>query len=322
MKYKLILSFFLLLSITFKTLAQQELQVSHNMFNQLEVNPAYAGANGEVCATVIHRDQWMGFPGHPTTNIISLDAPVLKHFGAGINIVSDKLGLENNTIARLNLAYRHKLGDGNLGIGIAADFLNKVIDFSKFNPAQVPGEGTDKTLSSKSQEKNFMTDLTFGVFYKVPEKYYIGISTSQLLQTKTVLTPSTAAATKYDLMRHYYITGGYEFQLQSMPLKLVPSVFIKTDASSTQFDINCLGIWNEKYWGGLSYRLQDAISILIGGKPFTQGKMSPLSIGLAYDITTSAMRVASSGSLEIMLGYCFKISTPTKVESYRNVKYL
>ena len=327
MKIKVILTFLFLMFIGVTTFAQQELQVSHNMFNILEVNPAYAGVNGAICATAIHRDQWMGFPGHPTTNIISLDAPIMKHFGAGLNIVTDKLGLDNNTEVKLNLAYRMKLGDGNLGLGVAADFLNNVIDFSKFNPATNDGASDPALLSAgnKSQEKNFMTDLSFGAFYKVPEKYYIGISSSQLLQTKTVLAPTTDASTKYDLTRHYYITGGYEFQMQSMPLKLVPSILIKTVPSSMQVDLNCLGIWNEKYWGGLSYRYQDAIAILLGGKPFKQGTLSPLSIGLGVDFTTSQMnvpKVGTWGSIEILLSYCFKITAPTKVESYRNVKYL
>ena len=324
MKCKFILSLNLFLLVAIFSFAQQEIQVSHNMFNQMDINPGFAGFNGKICATVIHREQWMGLAGHPQTTLISLDAPIFKHFGVGINIMQDQLGPEINKQFKLNLAYRHQLGNGTLGLGIAGAFNNTYIDFTKFIAGDALSSGSTTTSDPKllpaSKASTMLIDLSFGAYYKVPDNYYIGLSSSQLMQSKKDIDNAN-----YQLTRHYYLTGGKEFPLQNMPLKLVPSILIKSDMSSTQFDLNCLGIWKDKYWAGLTYRFQDAIAVLVGGQPFAQsGKkgLSDLTIGISYDLTTSAMNKTSSGSVEFMLGYCFKISKPVRVESYRNVIYL
>jgi len=159
-----------------------------------------------------------------------------------------------------------------------------------------------------------MVDAGFGAYFK-NEKLNIGLSSTQLIQTQGGFdTPA-----KYNLKRHYFVTAGYFYDLSAMPIRLNPSLFLKTDAASVQFDLNCLAIYNQKYWGGLSYRQTDAIAILIGGHPFSSKQLSPLKVGMAYDITTSAIQ---KGSMEIMLGYCFKIEVDRKVETYRNVRFL
>ena len=47
--------------------AQQVPQFSQNMFNKLANNPAIAGNSESINATVLHRSQWVGFDGAPTT---------------------------------------------------------------------------------------------------------------------------------------------------------------------------------------------------------------------------------------------------------------
>jgi len=98
----------------------------------------------------------------------------------------------------------------------------------------------------------------------------------------------------------------------------MPSVLVKTDAASTQFDINALLKYNNQFWGGVSYRQTDAIVAMVGAS------FKDINIGYAYDITTSAMgeNKRSSGSHEIMLGYCFKIEIERIPQSYRNVRFL
>jgi hypothetical protein len=92
---------------------------------------------------------------------------------------------------------------------------------------------------------------------------------------------------------------------------------VKTDAASTQLDVNALLVINKKYWGGLSYRLQDAAVIMIGLEIIPN-----LKFGYAYDLTLSSIKSYSSGTHEVMLGYCFK---PIKVihrQFHRNVRFL
>ncbi|MDP4265810.1 MAG: type IX secretion system membrane protein PorP/SprF [Bacteroidota bacterium] len=307
------------------SVAQQDPQFTQNMFNQLDINPGFAGSNDAICATLLGRQQWLGFKdidgnkGAPQTYLLSVDGYLKPiHGGLGLTICQDKVGFENNLSVKLGYAYRRNIGTGNIGIGLNVGFLNKSIDFTKFKPIDntdplLYKSGTTNLLSN-SDTKAMIPDLNFGVYYSIPNKIYFGVSTSQLIQNK-----ATFDNTNIDLKRHYYVTAGYNYPIPSNPsFEVAPSFFIKSDGTATQFDVNCLVEYNKKFWGGLTYRIQDAVGVLIGMN------WQDFRIGYSYDITTSAIgsNGRSSGSHEIMLGYCFKIKTPESVESYKNVRFL
>ena len=72
------------------------------------------------------------------------------------------------------------MGFGKLGIGAQVEFNNRNIDFSKLNPA-----GDDPLLNQLSaEESDMLIDFSLGLFYRVPESYYFGVSGLHLVQTK------------------------------------------------------------------------------------------------------------------------------------------
>ncbi len=307
----------ILLFICFVATAQQEPQFTQNMFNNMYTNPGYAGSNEAICATGLMRQQWVGFKDDegntvsPETYLISIDAPVnILHGGLGCTIMQDKLGFEKNIKVKLGYAYRFSLGYGDLGIGAQVGFLNKSIDFSKFKPI----DENDPLLQDEGEQKTMVADFSFGAFYKVLNQYYIGFSTSQITQRKLDIGKSS----KFNLKRHYFITAGYEYTLPGNPsYEIDPSFLIKTDGAATQYDISSLLKYNNKFWGGLSYRVNDAVAILLGMT------IKDFCIGYSYDITTSKLgSVGSSGSHEIMLRYCFKIEVEKIPKSYKNTRFL
>ncbi len=301
------------------TFGQQEPQFSHNMFTNMAINPGYAGSNDAICATLLVRQQWVGFKDPqgnkvwPQTNLLCVDGAVNPlHGGLGLTILQDQLGFEKNMEVKIAYAYRHALGKGILGVGAQVGFLNKKIDFSKLIAIQPD----DPLLTSTKIEGNMTTDIAGGAFYKIPNKLYVGISASQILESKYTL-PTVLASPK--LARHYYITAGYYYPLPGNPsLEVDPSVLIKSDMTSTQFDINALLKYNNKFWGGVSYRATDAIVILLGMN------WKNFHFGYSYDITTSPLGAngRSNGSHEVMVGYCFKIIKEVRPESYKNPRFL
>lgn len=320
--------------------AQQEAQFTQYMFNNVLTNPGYTGINKRICLTTIYRQQWTGFESqyyvgnnrngelktvktNPQTTVISIDAPIrVLRGGIGISIFSDKLGFENNLGVKVGYAYHQGIGDGILGIGLQVGFLNKTIDFAKFNPI----DAGDPLLTSQDKESTLMTDIAFGLFYNMPGKAYVGLSSTQLIQSKMKLDNPNIDS---KLKRHYYLTGTYHWTIPgATDWELSPYVFIKTDFVSAQYDITASAKWKNMIWAGLSYRVQDAVAIIVGAYPFNQPSMSPalqqIRIGYSYDITTSALGKSSrsSGSHEIMLGYCFKITTEPKITKYINTRYL
>jgi type IX secretion system PorP/SprF family membrane protein len=156
----------LLVCLTFLTsfvFAQQDPQVSQYMYNRIGYNPGYAGANGSICASLIGRQQWVGFDGAPKTNVITIDGPVkMLHGGLGLTVATDKLGFESNFYGKLSYAYRMPLGnDGNLGIGIEAGIYNKSING---NWVATDAVASDNAIPvGKASDNTF--DIGFGVHY-------------------------------------------------------------------------------------------------------------------------------------------------------------
>lgn len=314
--------------------AQQDAQFTQNMFNQMAINPGYAGSHDAICATALFRQQWMGFTETidnvennvaPQTMLFSLHSNVdAIRGGLGLVVYKDKLGYEDNIGVKFGYAYRMPLQGGTLGIGVMAGFLNKKIDFTQFEFI----DDNDPLLMNGGLESDMVFDLSFGAYYNKPGVFYAGLSSNQLMQSQSDMTANISTLGSPQLKRHYYLTGGYQYQLPNNPqFELRPSVLIKSDFASTQFDINALMYYNSQFWGGLSYRTQDAIAILLGAQPFINSgnkSLETLGIGYSYDVTTSAMggNGRSSGSHEILLNYCFKIVITIPPDSYRNVRFL
>lgn len=284
--------------------AQQDPQFSQNMFNRLAVNPGYAGTSDAICGTLIGRSQWLGFEGAPRTFVLSADMPVkVANGGAGLTIMQDAIGVENNIYAKLAYSYHLKLSSGTLGLGVDLGMMNKSIG-NGLNPLQAG----DPSIPTQAVAATVF-DAGFGAYY-TSKQFYVGLSSTHLPQSTFNLDTY-----KYQARRHYYLMAGYNYQLNP-DLELRPSIFLK-NAATTQFDINCNVYYKNKIWGGLSYRLQDAVIVMVGADVY-----KGLKLGLAYDVNTSSLNPYNNGTLEFMLNYCFKIKTDKPRQIYRNVRYL
>ena len=305
----------------FVATAQQDAEWTQNMFNKLSINPGSAGHNGGICATLLTRSQWMGFDGRPQTHLFSADARLNKH-GIGLTIFQDKLGIERSFVGKLAYAYHLTLGPGELGIGLDVGIVDKSFgnNFVAIDPAandpSIPNESTGALAF----------DAGLGLYYEIKNKMYVGISTIHLPQSelKDVAdgnAPGGQGALSYAQSLHYYIMAGYDWDVSGGSRKWVvtPSILVKTDAASTDLDVNAIVLYNNLVWGGVSYKIQDAVAILAG---FNFPKPSGLKFGVSYDLTTSALGDHSSGSMEFMLKYCTNIVKPPKREVYHSVRFL
>ncbi|MBE0663096.1 MAG: type IX secretion system membrane protein PorP/SprF [Bacteroidales bacterium] len=312
----------LLLLTTFfamQTKGQQEPQFSQNMFNHMGVNPGFAGLSNAICATGLARQQWVGFKDtstgervSPESYLITVDGtvPALRG-GIGGSVMQENLGFFTINDVRLGYSYHRTMREGRLGIGLQVNFINSVLDAGKFQAV----DETDPRLNSLGggEASIMMIDMNFGLFYQMPGKYYVGFSSSRLLESSKEY--SNAAGAFNNFRRHYFLSGGYQLTLAgNSAYELQPSVFIKSDGASIQYDFNTLVMYNQKVWGGLSYRPQDAIVLLVGAT------LNELRIGYSYDVPLSA--VGATGSHEIMINYCFKLELEQIRKSYRNTRHL
>ncbi len=303
---------------------QQDVQFTQFMFNRIYYNPGVAGSGGAICITGLHRSQWVGFEGAPVTQNINANIPInALHGGIGVSIVNDQIGFFNNVSADLMYAYQIQLPQGTLGIGLGGSFQNSGLSDAVWIPADFnpdptnPGGFPDLALPA-TDANGFQVDLTFGAYYS-SETVWGGISTTRVIESSATVDNQFGTPTVFRNSRHYYIMGGYNWAIPGSNWELQPAVLTKVAAgSATVFDVNVMGVYNKKLWGGVTYRLQDAIGTMVGYQ------FSPaFRAGYSYDIATSPLSGSGSGSHEIMLQYCFKIEIPPRPKGrYRNIRFL
>jgi type IX secretion system PorP/SprF family membrane protein len=298
--------------LAFSAFSQQDIQFTQYMFNRILYNPAYAGVNGSICANALYRSQWTGFDGGPKSLNVNIEAPVeLLHGGLGLSIFNDKLGFQTNNTVRLSYSFHQELGDGILGIGARFG----VTDYGIVNPTWIDpngGSGGADPSIPQSTTNKITPDIGFGLYYW-SDSWYAGVSSSQLVEFDADL----GGSTNFQQRRHLYVDGGFRWEL-APEWELNPSLLFKSDFASFQVDLNAYAVYDGKFWGGVSYRIEDAVAILMGYNITEQ-----LRVGYSYDLTTSKLSSYSSGSHEVMLSYCFQIEIPPRTpQMYRNVRFL
>ncbi len=301
--------------------AQQDPQLTQFMYSKLTYNAGYAGTSDALCANVLYRKQWVSFPGAPSTFLLNADMPVMNlPLGAGLTVMKDQIGAMSTLYARLAVAYNKQIGAGKLGVGIDAGILQHQVSDTWIVPEpgkvdnSIPGNYTSGTQNITNPNLSKLSyDLGFGIYYGIPNKMYVGIASSHL--------PAQTLASgdiKYILARHYYIMAGYTFELNPFN-SIIPNINVKSDGATSVIDVNLTYMYNNTFWVGATYRAQDAIAPMLGVKLL---KDKSLKIGFSYDYTTSKLKGYTSGTYEVMLGYCFNIKKQKTPTVYGNVRFL
>lgn len=298
MKLRLIYIATILVCFSLKVSGQQLEQYSQYMFNKNILNPAATADKKDLRVNLIYRRQWLGvFDGdEPTTYFISATSrsKKYKNIGMGINLYADVTGPTRRTGLDLNYAYKIDLKNSKseLSLGLAANFLQYHLNTDALNPV----DGSDAAIFNGSNSK-IGADIDIGAFMS-DKNYYAGISVSQLFANKLVLNNDSVGV--YKLSRHYYLMGGYDYDIDR-DTKLTATLLAKnTEATKFQYEVGAIFEFNKKYWFGLNYRTEDAISFLAGLEFFNDWKF-----GYSYDVTISKLNAVSNGAHELFLSYKF-----------------
>ena len=286
--------------------AQQAPQFSQNMFNKLANNPGFAGSRGVIATSVLHRSQYMGFGeggSAISTQNFSVDAEIpFLNGGVGLNIVKDQISQFSNLGLQASYAYRTELGIGQLGLGISAGMYQSGTD-GGFRTATADDPAIPAGVVSGSA-----LDLGAGAYFNTQD-VYIGISSAHLSQPVV----EWSDGQQYALKRHYFLIAGYYYEINPV-LSLNPSIYLKNAPGVSQLDVNANLIYNNKMWGGVSYRLDEGLILLAG-----MNINDDLRFGIGYDVT---MVNSLGDSFEVMLGYNFKIKRNNTISKYKNPRFL
>jgi type IX secretion system PorP/SprF family membrane protein len=315
---KSLLSLIVLSFLGGASLAQQVPMYSQYIMNGFLINPSFAGRDGYTTITLTTREQWVGLEQAPATYAASFQTRLLKNsyitkatsvrkklvrptkggnVGLGGYVFSDHNGIMRRTGFQLIYAYHipmKQIGGfpSDLALGLAFTGYQFAIntDHLIFDPDDPFLNNYDKSV--------FIPDFNFGASFTTA-KYYAGFAMTNLLRGSLMFADTTAI--NRNELGHFFLTGGYKFEL-APDWTLEPSAFLKSSdmfSRSFQADITARVYFRNDYWAGLSWRTNDALIILAGFK------YDRFHFGYAVDIALTDIRRQSFGTHEITLAVKF-----------------
>jgi len=264
---------------------------------QTYYNPAANGNREVLAANFFYRQQWVGMPGAPSTQVFSVHAPLRKpKVALGVMAEHEAVGGNGYTGVHISYAYRLSLRNSKLSFGLRAGITNVALENLKF-----PDEDIDPAFSEDNMQ-HWMPNFGFGVLYYT-KQYWASFSIPQIFgydALKNTLDPNIAK-------REYFLSGGGYFRFNT-DWGVEPSLLYvycpKATASleTQRFAINISGVYKDKYKAGLGYNSANTLVLLLAMDINPQ-----FGFGYSYDLDFggSQLNGESSGSHEIHIHYKF-----------------
>ena len=294
-------SIFIFLLAALSGMAQQEAHFTHFMFNQQYLNPAFVGSRNTGSFTGIHRSQWIGFEGAPTSQILSFQTPVMKsRAGVGGMIRRTSIGITNDWAMTGAYSYNIRLTqkwDLRLGMHAALKYFG--IEFD--SPDAVTEQPNDPSLNDGEFRDKYTANVGIGMYLKFQDYFYFGLSSPFIYPNEIGFNDLSSFTAEVE--QHRYLMGGGAIPV-SAQFELMPNFLIKwVDNAPIGLDLNLSIRYMKKVMAGLTYRpggngtgeSVDALLFFQFGQKF--------GAGLGYDLTLSDVRDYQSGSIEVMLRY-------------------
>jgi type IX secretion system PorP/SprF family membrane protein len=322
-------------------MAQFDTQISNYWAATNQFNPGYAGQSGRLELTGLYRLQWLGMEHAPKTGIVLGEMPLQlagREHGVGVSLYNDQIGLFKSTVISGQYAFKLKLFGGSLGIGLQAGYINESFDGTRvIIPDNDEYHDANDEAIPRSEVTGTSIDGAVGIYYKA-KNWYAGLSATHLTA------PSLELDENYilDIPRSYYLTAGYNIRLNNPLLELQSSVLLKTTEMSslsvtndslivptdpntlkgmwrqTQIDVSLRMVYNKMFWGGISWRKDESLIVMIGGK------FKMLEVGYAYDVPVfSDLIRTTSGSHELFVKYSVDMNrNKGKKSKHKSVRIL
>ena len=274
------------------TLAQQLPQFTQFMYNNLVINPAYAGADEALSLTLLHRSQWTGVDNAPSTQSFSAHSLIKKkQIGLGLTIVRDEIGVHKNTNILTNYAYHINVAEGTvLSMGLQVGLTNLKSDYASLASAPL-----DPKLVNSINET--MIDFGAGLYLRSP-RFNLSLSSPGLLSRTVSVSDSVSVNFKRANFMGY---GRYRFTLSDQ-FDMEPGIMIKYFTNLPfSYDVNLNFIYRKVLTTGVSYRRNESVDLILKFQLTRQ-----LQFGYAYDYPINYAARLSSASHELMLNYLFR----------------
>ena len=295
--------FFLLLNmLAFSLVGQQIPSLGQYYVNPYLLNPAFTGKKDQAELFVHYRKQWVGLPGAPETQLITLDGPLgQEKLGLGLMLYNNVFNIIGKTGGMLSASYEVRFNERQrMGFGLSLGFMQNKIYFDRIR-ARDPFE---QSILNNLEQKTLL-DANFGIRYE-NGNFTLGLASHQLAANDVDFeNEQDNKSTVYSLVRHYTATVGYRLSLSGNDYEerfsLEPLLMLRSaEGLPPQIDLNTIIHYKDKAWFALTYKYQ------VGGALGTGIVLDDrFSVGYTYEFATTEFRNAHDNSHEISLSYRF-----------------
>lgn len=303
-KRTLILSAAILLGATVEVFPQIDPLYAQYLNNPLVINPAYTGFNPSLNISTSFRKQWAGFDGSPTTiNFTATSSLVDNRMGAGLIVVSDKIGENNNTLALGTYGYKIGFDNMSLSFGLQAGVSNYRSDNTKLTIE-------DETDPYFAPNQN-ITKPVFGAGVILSsENLFVGLSVPRMLAEKETLGSGTDAVNALLYSQHFYGFASYVIFINEH-IRLKPATLIKfVPGNPVSVDLNAIVNLDERYSMGTFTRNFNTYGLLASAKIAKSYRL-----GYAFELPTNKSVGVNFTTHEITLGLSFSVFDFHDIES-------
>ena len=276
--------------------AQQELHYTHYMYNTSVINPAYVGNRNTFSLIAMHRSQWVGVEGAPTSQVITINSALGEQLGIGGALFRDAIGPVIELSATTDISYALPLNSRgrNFAFGIKAGIQSLTVDYNKLSIY----DPNDVLFQNRIEGRG---SPVIGVgFYTYDDNWYVGLSTPNFLKTTHY---NGTNVSNYSKKMHVYAMAGYVFEINE-EIDFKPAGLVRmTHGAPISIDISGNVIFQKKYTIGLSYREGVSASLLAGIQ-----LSEKVLLGYSYDYSLTTLSNFSLGSHELILKYELPVS--------------
>jgi len=288
--------------------SQNQYRFNNYISTQGILNPAYNGSRDVVSGLLVHRSQWITFPGAPMTDALNVHGSLEgTNLGFGGVVVNDNFGFSNNLDIMAAGSYKLEIDrdDKFLLLGLQMGVSSMIYDGYK----AITEQWGDPVFNEKISRLFF--NAGFGAYFYA-ENYFAGFSIPKFFSPSFDLADEKMK-NKLDFKNLYMnLYGGYIAEIDMF--KVRPTLMLRhIYGAPMQVDISCSVLLTDFLWLGLSYRTT-AEAVFFA--EYIINRQFTLRYSIDYAISQFT-RYAKAGSHELSLQFDFSFQKRPGMKTLR-----
>jgi type IX secretion system PorP/SprF family membrane protein len=296
-------------SLSSSIFAQTQPTYSQYIQYPILINSATTGFEDNHQVVFNLRNNWTGFPGAPATYTLMYNGALTNKLGLGAGIFSEKIGSQNTMRFNINYAFRFKVSNAKVAMGLSTEFINHSFGNSIYsNPIVQSG---DEVIDDAVNGQRIFA-ASPGIYVENEGKLFVGLSFPGAISARLDEAPTANDESTGSLLQYYIFNAGYKLKLPGQNFTVVPSFALrKLQNVPYQIDFNLKGLFlEEKLIAGVTLRpsTEGSSAFMIGTK------LKQVQFMYSYDVSFQRFQQYNSGSHELGLSFQFDRKSKAKDE--------